>query len=118
MKTNIDDFDSHLNSLQKGFLHVLELNQNAEHCVRLEFQQQLESKDKIITDLQQRCRCKICGTRYTINSKSHEYPEEVRELAIKMYYSGVSGRGVGKALGMSKSNVYNWIKKTEKLGKD
>lgn len=54
MKTNIDDFDSHLNSLQKGFLHVLELNQNAEHCVRLEFQQQLESKDKIITDLQHR----------------------------------------------------------------
>ena len=42
----------------------------------------------------------------------------MRELAIKMYYSGVSGRGVGKALGMSKSNVYNWIKKTEKLGKD
>lgn len=62
----------------------------------------------------QRCRCKICGTRYTINSKSHEYPEEVRELAIKMYYSGVSGRGVGKILGMSKANVYNWIKKTEK----
>ena len=30
-----------------------------------------------------------------------------------MYYSGVSGRGVGKVLGMSKSNVYNWIKKNE-----
>ncbi len=28
-----------------------------------------------------------------------------------MYYSGVSGRGVGKALGMNKPNVYNWIKK-------
>ena len=28
-----------------------------------------------------------------------------------MYYSGVSGRGVGKVLGMSKANVYNWIKK-------
>ncbi len=30
---------------------------------------------------------------------------------MKMYYSGVSGRGVGKALGMNKANVYNWIKK-------
>ena len=30
---------------------------------------------------------------------------------MKMYYSGVSGRGVGKILGMNKANVYNWIKK-------
>lgn len=30
-----------------------------------------------------------------------------------MYYSGVSGRGVGKVLGMNKANVYNWIKKTK-----
>lgn len=27
-----------------------------------------------------------------------------------MYDSGVSGRGVGKILGMNKTNVYNWIK--------
>ena len=59
----------------------------------------------------QRCMCKECGTRYTIAPKTREYPEETRELAIKMYYSGVSGRGVGKVLGMSKANVYNWIKK-------
>jgi transposase len=30
-----------------------------------------------------------------------------------MYYSGVSGRGVGKYFRMSKANVYNWIKKSE-----
>lgn len=59
----------------------------------------------------QRCRCKKCGTRYTLNPKKHEYPDETKELAIKMYYSGVSGRGVGKVLGMNKANVYNWIKK-------
>ena len=28
-----------------------------------------------------------------------------------MYYGGVSGSGVGKILGMNKSNVMNWIKK-------
>ena len=28
-----------------------------------------------------------------------------------MYYGGVSDRGVGKTLGMNKSNVMNWIKK-------
>jgi transposase-like protein len=59
----------------------------------------------------QRCMCKECGAAYTIDPKKRAYPEETRELAIKMYYSGVSGRGIGKALGMNKSNAYNWIKK-------
>jgi transposase-like protein len=60
----------------------------------------------------QRCVCRDCNHKYTLNGKTREYPEEVREQAIKAYYSGVSGRGVGKLLGMSKANVYNWIKKT------
>ena len=59
----------------------------------------------------QRCMCKECGVAYTINPKKREYPEEVREQAIKTYYAGVSGRGVGKVFGFSKANVYNWIKK-------
>lgn len=61
----------------------------------------------------QRCMCKECGITYTIEPKKRAYPEETRKLAIKMYYSGVSGRGVGKVLGMDKANVYNWIKKTK-----
>jgi len=60
----------------------------------------------------QRCVCKDCDYKYTLNPKSRAYPETVRELAIKEYYSGVSGRGVGKIHNMSKANVYNWIKKT------
>ena len=60
----------------------------------------------------QRCICKECGVSYTINPKQREYSEETKALAIKMYYSGMSGRGVGKVLKMGKSNVYNWIKKT------
>ncbi len=64
----------------------------------------------------QRCTCKECGNYYTINPKRHAYPEETREMAIKLYYSGVSGRGVGKILEMNKSNVMNWIKKAN-LGK-
>lgn len=31
-----------------------------------------------------------------------------------MYYSGVSGRGVGKDLGMNKANVYRWIRKKDR----
>ena len=59
----------------------------------------------------QRCRCKECGTRYTLNPKKHKYSDETKKLAMKIYYSGVSGRGVGKILGINKANVYNWIKK-------
>ena len=60
----------------------------------------------------QRCMCLECGIYYTVEGKKREYPEETKQQAIKMYYSGVSGRGVGKILGMSKGNVYRWIKKT------
>jgi len=61
----------------------------------------------------QRCFCNKCKKYYTLDPKTREYPEEIRVQAIKSYYSGVSGRGVGKMMGMSKANVYNWIKKTK-----
>ena len=56
--------------------------------------------------------CKECGVAYTIDPKKREYSEETKQFAMKVFYSGVSGRGVGKVLRMSKANVYNWIKKT------
>ena len=63
----------------------------------------------------QRCFCKDCKKYYTHNPKSNAYSEETKDQAIKTYYSGVSGRGVGKIFGMSKANVYNWIKKTTEI---
>ena len=59
----------------------------------------------------QRCICSSCKSTYTLNPKSHAYPEEVQQKAMRIYYSGVSGRGVGKILKISKANVFNWIKK-------
>jgi transposase-like protein len=59
----------------------------------------------------QKVFCKECGANYTLEPKRNAYDEETRKQALKIYYSGVSGRGVGKILGMSKANVYNWIKK-------
>ena len=59
----------------------------------------------------QRCFCNECKKYYTLNPKTRSYPEETRQQALKIYYAGASGRSVGKALGMSKANVYNWIKK-------
>jgi len=59
----------------------------------------------------QRIVCRHCKKSYTLEPKRNAYGEETRALALKIYYAGVSGRGVGKVLGMSKANVYNWIKK-------
>ena len=66
----------------------------------------------------QRCICKECGVVYTLNPKKRDYPEETKQMALKMYYAGASGRGVGKVLNMSKANVYNWIKKNDKKPKN
>jgi transposase-like protein len=55
--------------------------------------------------------CKLCNHKYTLNGKIREYPEEVQKKAIQAYYSGVSGRGVGKLMGIGKYTVYEWIKK-------
>lgn len=41
------------------------------------------------------------------------YPDEVKEQAIKAYYSGLSARQVGRLFHMNKANVLNWIKKAE-----
>ena len=62
----------------------------------------------------QRIVCRHCKKSYTLEPKRNAYSEETRALALKIYYAGSSGRGVGKVLGMSKANVYNWIKKTTK----
>jgi len=59
----------------------------------------------------QRYLCGKCNYKYTPEPKTNAYPEDVKQAALKSYYSGVSGRGVGKIFGMSKANVYNWIKK-------
>jgi transposase-like protein len=61
----------------------------------------------------QRYLCGKCGATYTPEPKGNAYDEETRALAIKIYYAGASGRGVGKVFGFSKANVYNWIKKND-----
>jgi transposase-like protein len=61
----------------------------------------------------QRIWCRHCGKTYTIEPKQREYPSETKDAAIKMYYSGVSGRGVANYFGFNKSNVVRWLKKTD-----
>ena len=61
----------------------------------------------------QKMFCNDCGTNYTLKPKTRAYPEEIRAIAIKEYYAGLSGMMVGKIHGFNKANVLNWIKKTK-----
>jgi transposase-like protein len=60
----------------------------------------------------QRFYCSHCKKFYSVNPKVRAYSEEKRQEAIKLFYAGASGRKIGNLLGMSKANVYNWLKKT------
>ena len=51
-QTELEDYDVHLQALQRAFLQSLELNSNAEDRIRNEFACQLDTKDKTIADYQ------------------------------------------------------------------
>ena len=40
--------------------------------------------------------CRKCKKTYTLEAKRSAYSEETHALALKIYYAGASGRGVGK----------------------
>jgi transposase-like protein len=63
-----------------------------------------------------RFRCTSCGREYTPNPKKHAYSEEERKQAMRLLLLGNSGRAVGKALGMNKSNAYRWAIEAQKKG--
>ena len=62
----------------------------------------------------QRMLCNVCKSKYTPNPKSRSYSEEVRKQALRLLALGNTGRGVGKALNMSKANAYRWAKEDVK----
>lgn len=52
-QTDINDYDTHLQALQRAFLHSLEVNENAENRIRQEFQHQIDSKNAEISGLRE-----------------------------------------------------------------
>ncbi len=52
-ETNINDFQSHLDSIMRAYITVLDLTANTENRIREEFRANLDSKDKIILNLQE-----------------------------------------------------------------
>jgi transposase-like protein len=62
----------------------------------------------------QRMFCNICKCKYTPNAKSRAYSEEVRQQSLRLLLLGNTGRGIGKALNMSKANAYRWAREEVK----
>ena len=52
-ETNINDFQSHLDSIMRAYITVLDLTANTENRIREECRANLDSKDKIILNLQE-----------------------------------------------------------------
>ncbi|MDE5765264.1 MAG: hypothetical protein K2I00_09955 [Ruminococcus sp.] len=55
-RSDIENFDTHLQAISSAFLHSLEITENTTERVKAEFQSRLESKDLTISDLQERIR--------------------------------------------------------------
>ena len=51
-KTDISDYDTHIQAIQSAFLRSLEINENAEKRIKTEFINLLNSKDQTIVQLQ------------------------------------------------------------------
>lgn len=81
MQADIADYESHIGSIQNAFLHVLELNNNAEQRIRHEFADQLSSKDKIISDLQERAECAEKALEHTKEECQDNIQNAAEELS-------------------------------------
>ena len=74
VKADIADYESHINSIQQAFLHVLELNSNAEKRIRQEFNDLLCSKDSQIISLQERAD----KTEHELENANNIYQQNMR----------------------------------------
>ena len=62
----------------------------------------------------QRHKCKDCNYYFSVQCKSTKKPDEVKEMAIKMYLEGLGFHAIGRLLGISYgTTVYQWV---EQLG--
>lgn len=86
-QTDIADYNSHIQALQEAFLHSLELTENTENRIRVEFQKMLDSKDDMIISLQESLRqaksdVQVADERATITATNAHAKVEQQETII------------------------------------
>jgi transposase-like protein len=57
----------------------------------------------------QRYKCLTCQRHYTPEPKAHGYPQETRQMALKLYLEGNNFRRIGRLLGVNHQSVVNWV---------
>jgi insertion element IS1 protein InsB len=59
-------------------------------------------------------RCKDCHCQYVENPKSREYPNEVKQLCLKMYVNGMGFRAIARITEIDHTTIINWVEKAGK----
>ncbi|MDE6036366.1 MAG: hypothetical protein K2G36_10740 [Ruminococcus sp.] len=114
-QTDIDNFDAHLQALQKSFLHSLEITEDTTERVRAEFQRQLESKDSTICDLQERIRqveAEMNASKEQVRTATNEADTRIEQATkeiddLKKEVISLTGQAseLGESLTSAKSQI-------------
>jgi len=106
-ETNISDFQNHLDSIMKAYVNVLDLTANAENRIRDEFRASLESKDKIILDLQERLENAIQAVTIAEEGKQKtEFKAEEQRKEYENRIAVLTSRVEQAEQGKSKAEQY------------
>ncbi len=55
-------------------------------------------------------RCNNCGSQYIENPQPRAYPNEVKQLCLKMYLNGMSFRAIARVTEIDHATIINWVK--------
>ncbi len=55
-------------------------------------------------------KCKDCGCQYVENPKPRSYPNEVKQLCLKMYLNGMGFRAIARVTDIDHATIINWVK--------
>ncbi len=61
--------------------------------------------------------CRNCERRHTPSAKRRFHSDQIRRLAARMYWNGVSGAAIARILEVNVRTVYSWIKNLVEWGK-
>lgn len=114
-QTDIDNFDAHLQALQKSFLHSLEITEDTTERVRAEFQRQIESKDSTICNLQERIRqaeAEVNASKEQVRTATNEADARIEQATkeiddLKKEVISLTGQAseLGESLIAAKSQI-------------
>lgn len=55
-------------------------------------------------------RCKICGRQFLETYRDWKYPDEVKQLCLKMYLNGMGLRAIERVTEIHHTTVMHWIR--------